>query len=260
MVDALRASVMRREDVEEAPQERVEQDEMTDDERAVAMPTIEASVTSEVEIPYSPKRRRLDGNEYSIDRLEQPSTSNRPSYRPLVTPAPDNQATQRFATPPISVGSTADDERLGQRLPFLRAAVPPLELSEPLPEIFSPHRRGQKFVPGGLASTVQQWVLEAGQAAVQNRRRPAYLRQDNFVLKAKLDAVTGNGPILAKASMADGEDINLLLTLAMSTPGSNARDLVAGSIVGVKEPCWKVQLRQKQWTICVDWKLLQAHP
>ncbi|KAK7631446.1 hypothetical protein IWX48DRAFT_653508 [Phyllosticta citricarpa] len=32
----------------------------------------------------------------------------------------------------------------------------------PLPEHFSPHRRNQKFVPGGMAETVRGWILGVG--------------------------------------------------------------------------------------------------
>ena len=45
---------------------------------------------------------------------------------------------------------------------FLPTAIAPTQQAEPLPEVFSPHRRGQKFVPGGMAEMVRGWVLDAG--------------------------------------------------------------------------------------------------
>lgn len=53
------------------------------------------------------------------------------------------------------------------------------EQAQPLPEVFSPHRRGEKFIPGGMAATAREWIVDLGQSVLQHRgcsRRPGTIR------------------------------------------------------------------------------------
>ncbi|KAK0855977.1 hypothetical protein LTS02_010839 [Friedmanniomyces endolithicus] len=170
------------------------------------------------------------------------------------TPASHFRSTvPRFSHPSGSIASTAEVQAVQHRPSFLRSSVAPSEPSEPLPEAFSPHRRGQKFVPGGMAATMQQWVIETGQAAVQSRRGHAYLRGEDYVFKAIVEVVEGDGPYLVRATTGNGEVAYVMLAAGN---GERAASVVIGSIVGLRAPTWAVECEGRVWRVGVDWKVL----
>ena len=67
--------------------------------------------------------------------------------------------------------------------------------SQPLPEAFSPHRRGQKFIAGGMAAQMQQHILETGQAA-----RATNATQD-FIMRITIEETNGDTPPLAVGTL-----------------------------------------------------------
>jgi len=103
-----------------------------------------------------------------------------------------------------------------------------------------------------MAATVQQWVLEAGQAAIQSRKGKAYLRGEDYQMRAKIEgAVVGNGPFTANARLANGEPLRLLLTGRAHVDG--LRD---ECVLGIRAPMWEVELAGETWTVGVDWWVL----
>lgn len=261
-IDALRATAAIREDVDDALLEAHDEDEeMLDGEHAHALPTTESDRAAGYDwtndLPYSPKKRRLD--ELGSDEHEM-GTSSSPARQGFAHPQmPASQmpkTTPRFAAPHTSHNASIDEVASQHRPPFLRASVAQQEPTEPLPEAFSPHRRGQKFVPGGMAATVQQWVMEAGQAAVQSRRGQAYSRGEDFVVRVKIEEIKGDGPFVVKAQKADGARVDVLLTQRVGTASSTAGDVKVGSVVGIRAPTWQVEIEGRSWTVGVDWKIL----
>ncbi|KAK4928492.1 hypothetical protein LTR49_004899 [Elasticomyces elasticus] len=227
-------------------------EEMLDNEQAEALPTTEfqQAVNSHDTVsalPFSPKRRRVDEH---VDETFSPS---RPAFKQPQTPASHNRGTiPRFAIPSGSIASVIDDSLALHRPQFVRPSVPPQEHTEPLPEAFSPHRRGQKFVPGGMAAMVQQWVIETGQTAVQSRRGQAYLRGEDYVVKLKFDHVEGSGPYLARAKTTEGGVVHIILTAVQD----NSAALSAGNVVGLRAPTWDVESKGRMWKVGIDWKVL----
>ena len=148
--------------------------------------------------------------------------------------------------------STAEPSTI-PRAAFIRPQ--PQEATEPLPEAFSPHRRGQRFVPGGMAATVQQWVLETGQAAVQSRRGQGYMRGEDYV---KLEGnVRGSGPFTGRGRMQNGSLVDLLLAGCKNSSGdSQMKEIGEGKVVGIRAPVWEVEVDGKVWTVGVDWRVL----
>ena len=148
------------EDVEDAASPDAEADDdtemfLTSEPDEIIQPSIESDQdqehqhhhhqhpTTTTDLPFSPKRRRL-------------LSPTHPRF------------TTTMSTPSTSVSTPAPLSRPS----FLRPPTPPLPA--PLPQVFSPHRRGAAFVPGGTASTVQAWVVAAGQGAAQGRRTYQY--------------------------------------------------------------------------------------
>ncbi|KAK4539432.1 hypothetical protein LTR36_010953 [Oleoguttula mirabilis] len=261
LVSAWRATARQSEDVVDAPPEADrDEEEMLDDEQVQALPTTEHRQAGDSEwandLPYSPKRRRMDGLGSDEHNGMTTSSPARPSFRHLQTPALQLPKTPRFAHPQSSHSNTIAEVVSQHRPPFLRPSVAAQEPSEPLPEAFSPHRRGQKFVPGGMAATVQQWVIETGQAAVQSRRGQAYLRGDDFAMRVKVEDVKGDGPFLALARTANGEAVNVLLTRSAIGAGPRAAEVREGDVVGIRAPTWNTQTDGRSWAVGVDWKVI----
>lgn len=220
------------------------------------MPTTEDGGTAAAwtnDLAMSPKRRRLDPHEAH-------SPPERSSFKLPQTPA------SHFAKPvprvlhpqtQESIASIQTSATTPQRPAFLRSSVAPSEPSEPLPDAFSPHRRGQKFVVGGMAATMQQWVFETGQAAVQSRKGQGYLRGEDFVMRARLEEVRGDGPHIARASSGSGERVNVILAGAGPAAAVQTPEVTTGKAVGIRAPSWTVELQDEQYTVAADWKVLQ---
>ena len=256
LVRALRASVRLAEDVEDAAEEDEDDEMLLDDEQAQALPTTEHAVLEYGDearwmndVALSPKRRRLDGNDAS-------ASSAISTFREPQTPASHLQRpTSHFAHFQLqpTPSSTSAEAATIQRPAFLRPSLPPQEPIEPLPQAFSPHRRGQKLVPGGIAATMQQWVIETGQAAVQSRRGQGYLRGEDHVTRAKVEQFSGTGPYTARARLGSGEAVNLLLAGGSDV---NSSGMKVGSVVAIRAPTWDIELEGAKWDVGVDWRIL----
>ncbi|KAK3707853.1 hypothetical protein LTR37_011855 [Vermiconidia calcicola] len=258
LVRALQASGRPAEDVEDAPVQS-EDDEMLDIEHACALPTTEddkndgdsgAHWTNDLAL--SPKRRRLADN-------DGVSLTARPTFKQPQTPASHLSKTLPQFSPSQAQSTEGSTTAAGfsyQRPAFVRSSAAPQESGEPLPETFSPHKRGQKFVPGGMAATMQQWVIETGQAAVQSRKGQGYLKGDDYVLRVKIEQCRGDGPFTVRGRSSNGDDVNVLLA---GNGGTNVstKEFGVDSIVGIRAPTWELELDSKTWTIGVDWRTLQ---
>jgi len=259
LVDALRVTARQREVIEDVPADADgEDEEMLDDEQAQALPTTEDHAHESADwtndLPYSPKRRRLDQVSSDGHELATSSSPARPTFRTPHTPASHLQkVAPRFAAPQSTLNAALDEAASQHRPPFLRSSVAAQEPSEPLPEAFSPHRRGQKFVPGGMAATVQQWVIEAGQAAVQSRRSQAYMRGDDFISRVQIEEVKGEGPYVARAHTAEGEHVDMLLTRNANAAAQKVVEV--GTIIGSRAPTWVIEIEGRSWAVGVDWKV-----
>ena len=140
------------------------------------------------------------------------------------------------------------------RRPAFIHRSPPTAPQEPVPDIFSPHRHGPAFVPGGLAATVQQWIIQAGQGAAVTRRTAA----DELVLKIVVEVVSGSGPYVVRGKRSDGENRCVLLSARATTTQSTVL-VHPRSIVGIRAPVWETELDTGQTlTAAADWRILQA--
>lgn len=251
LAQALRASAQRAEDVEDATTP-AEDDEMLLDGPDQPVQSVETPDPADVSgqhwsnsLAFSPKRRRLDQTDL------QPSTT-RAALEDLPPIGP--QLAHSFVQP--SQASTSIEIGSAQRPAFIRPQAQPQAPSEPLPEAFSPHRRGQKFVAGGMAATLQQWVLETGHAAVQSRRGQEYLCGEDYVMRVKVDEVRGDGPFVIRAKLVGGEIVDLLLAGGASAGSNQSRDIRHGCIVGIRAPIWEIELDSKTYTVGVDWRII----
>jgi len=109
-------------------------------------------------------------------------------------------------------------------------------------------------VPGGLASELQSWVIEAAQTASQSRPRNA-LSVDDAVHVIDVDEIKGNGPVFANGTKPDKETHKVLLVDGQAN--QKADKVKAGDRVSIRLPTWEVQVLGEAWTVGVDWRTMK---
>jgi hypothetical protein len=137
--------------------------------------------------------------------------------------------------------------------------------AEPLPEAFSPHRRGQKFLAGGLAAEVRSWLLEREDCRAAGRRN-----DEEWVVRLKIEEVTGGGAagmtlvmgtlVGSGSSRTVEKKGNVRMILGGGegmAEGLKKGELAAvGRVIGVKAPIWEVVVLGEKWGVGAAWKVL----
>lgn len=243
-----------------------------DEEMLDAVPSVENDDTvadAEEDVrarPSSPKRRKVElAHARPADHTTDAAGPSRPIFKLPSTPTA-RPLNRPAGTTPRFAPATAPNPFLGSD-PGATASHPPAflrpsnnstqDLPAPLPETFSPHRRGQKFVPGAMAATLQQWVLETGQAAIASRRGQAYLYGRDYVVQIRIEEVRdggGAGPMVARGVDGQGEERRVLLARPLADVQRTG--LARGDVVGVRAPVWDVEVDGQAWTVGVDWRIL----
>lgn len=173
-----------------------------------------------------------------------------PSKPTSSTPAPIESA-DAFLRPPRF--KPPDEER--------EAAV------EPLPEHFSPRRRGQIFLAGGLAAEVRGWLVDRESQAARSAKNP--VREDGWKIKIAVDEVTGGygagmtlvrGRRVGSNSYEGGGLYPIRMMLGgeegMSEGIRKGEQAAVGKVVGVKGPAWEVDVDGVRWGVSATWKVL----
>lgn len=170
------------------------------------------------------------------------------------------------------------------RPPFLLPPALPTqsEASEPLPDAFSPHRRGKKFVPGGMAETMQGWVIDIAQDLRRNndvhrwgprhrdsgggRSAVQEAASERFrVVAALWSAEAKSGMIVVRAVSLDDYDGPLgeeeqarLRNIALIRSGIERSagfvEVLTGAILNILPPHWEIELDGESWTIGIEWR------
>ncbi|KAF2139303.1 uncharacterized protein K452DRAFT_320449 [Aplosporella prunicola CBS 121167] len=226
----------------------------------------------------SPKRQRL------IPKPDYPESSTihdvTPTSMPISKPS-------RFILAPNSPGhgsftglETSAMQSTRSRNPFLlpdstQSNVPPKNRTgattntiAPLPEHFSPHRRAEKFAPGGMADVVRGWILNVGQngptqhqLVYRNDRpqrggTPAIFQvtdHKDSVRSEQVNIVAGRA--LRREENPPSKVVNAMLVGAGKGAGSKLKN---GDTVRVGSPSWGIEIGQpiEPWTIGVHWDLV----
>jgi hypothetical protein len=250
-----------------------------------------------------PKRRRLStpGDEDMIEHeqpncqspngpLSSPDPVLSPPHEPRTYQRPSSRFRLRATPPPATVSS--HPAAVAAPTAFLKPPRfrPPDEDShdqatEPLPEVFSPHRRGQKFIPGGLAAEVVGWLVNIescvpGTGAGLGMERGT---EERWAVRLVVDEVRGGSEAgIAGAGMTivrgrqmrrgsgstdqrveTAEMIDHLGIVKVILAGEGvgvgiqkAGKVEVGRIVGIKGPVWEVVIEQERWGVGVDWRVL----
>lgn len=158
---------------------------------------------------------------------------------------------------------------------------------DPLPDQFSPHRKGQKYVPGGLAAEVRDWLVDINssvpsavnvRSADTQKTNEAGLAhsasrgiEEIWVAKIIIEEISGSassGMTLARGHRAVDHDKDLLskgstpLKIILAGEGQGVglqkgAKLEVGGLVGIKGPAWEVVIEGEKWGVAVEWKVLR---
>ncbi|CAI6100230.1 unnamed protein product [Clonostachys chloroleuca] len=145
----------------------------------------------------------------------------------------------------------------GPQQPTFRAPprFKPLEDDVPiaeLPDFFSPRRRGQKYVPRGLAAGLQGWLSEVweGEGKDGNVEFTIRIRVDELRPGTAMNLVRGT-----KLSEPQ-EQQNFILAGEGRVVDLGRKPIVTqGSIAIVSQPFWDVKLDDITWTVACDWTI-----
>jgi hypothetical protein len=248
--------------------------------------------------------------EHNKRRRVSPSSSPS-SYRapePTTPSAPHNSTTHRFVVPPPRTPalfsalnddlstepskSTSTPTTASHRPAFILPPQPtsPVKPSKSLPEIFSPSRKTQKYVPNGLASTLQGWIIETANTGFAAQERSIIGgvvwgrdKEDGVRLKVRVKAASSSTPRdgvevecfpglfvfvrgetepgmynVSRAPDVIGNDgeTRVLLAGQGGARGTGGVRVKMGGVVGIRAPMWDVDVRGEKWVVGVDWVVL----
>ena len=143
-----------------------------------------------------------------------------------------------------------------------------------LDSIFSPQRRGAKYLAGGLAAELRDWLVDVkggvdGEGEV--RASSAVLGFDVLtgaaagaaVVRVAVEEVTGGGPGMAlvagRVVGGFGEGVRVILAGEGSIEGlgGNRGRVVPGAVVAVAPPAWDVEL-DGRWAVACRWEVVNG--
>ncbi|KAI9782634.1 MAG: hypothetical protein M1816_001748 [Peltula sp. TS41687] len=183
--------------------------------------------------------------------------------------------------------------------PFILPPDPPRAQSPPLSLLFSPHRtnrhQSSRFVPGGLASEVREWVIHtsassAAAGSSSSSAAPAHGRRQGqgrhvlrvlveesrfweagggggeggwFVLGSRLVGRDGNedrrrAGAEQEVQVQGGMKMKMLLVggRVLRNGQQQMRGLDKGDMLGLRQPIWDIVLQGERWSVGVDWSVL----
>lgn len=254
----------------------------------------------QIDLALSPIRKRrcfkslAEPNIYPEAIILSPSQSPSLSIpNPWIQDVPDDE----LHTPPPSVYPTSTihphflTANTGNVSPItsissLPRFILPSPSSPPLPRIpqFSPHRKNQKLVPGGLATTLRELVVqtsllnqqsqirqgarstiaarEGARATVECRRSWDFLIP---VIEVRRAVEIGTGISLVREQAPnDDEGIGctkgwvLIGARVAGNDNSSQTDvqLRVGSLIGVRLPVWNIEVLGENWWVGVEWGVI----
>lgn len=202
------------------------------------------------------------------DRDPMEITYADPSSQPALSPTTRYHGSD--APPPLPIAATSRHPTFLEA-PRFKPIEPPDESRNrqpPLPEAFSPQRRGAKYVPGGLAAELRDWLVQVKGASEYDRPAGANLQ----VTIKEVSHETGNGMRLVATSAGMLENVQQQESGEDGTQIGPARVILAGEgrITGLDrpnmvreggqvvlfQPMWDVELGDDlgRFAVACDWE------
>ncbi|KAL8727478.1 MAG: hypothetical protein Q9166_006002 [cf. Caloplaca sp. 2 TL-2023] len=208
--------------------------------------------------PLPHKRRRLDTITISSSPSPSPphtfssppQRASSPNAGPSSPPHPPTHIQPFILSPkrPPSTSTSATASRPPLVFPP-RSPSPPTAMLHP---VFSPHRRGgPKFLPGGLAATVRDWVVDLAAST------PA-TKEGQWDMRLRVGEVRCGERVtlVVEEEEENGEDRERSRKSWMLVGGSG--EVRKGMVVGIRRPVWDVDVQGPVWRVGVDWGILDG--
>lgn len=225
-----------------------------------------------------PKRRRfssspdLEDDGQVLEECEAPEgaqISSPPAavVSPPASRRPVSSAAPRFLSSTQS--AIQSNESTFLRPPRFRPPDPQEQeqTTDPFPDQFSPHRRGKKYVPGGLAAEVRDWLVNIESSIPSS----SIMKSGSpWLLRLMVDEISGGrraGFTLVRGRQILSEDadsmidslgiVNVILAGEGTGTGlQKSSNVEVGKTVGIKSPVWEVVIEGIKWGVGVDWTVL----
>lgn len=137
----------------------------------------------------------------------------------------------------------------------------------PLPEAFSPRRRGAKYVPGGLAAELRDWLVQLKGASEYDRPAGAGVRvkvdeakagEGMWIVAARHVSEAEGGAAAGDSSSSSSSSARVVLAgdgrVAAGLGGR--RTVSAGGTVAMHQPMWDVDLGTAgKLAVACDWEV-----
>jgi hypothetical protein len=141
-------------------------------------------------------------------------------------------------------------------------------------DIFSPQRRGAKYLPGGLAAELRDWLVDVkggvdGEGEVKATSSAlSFTSATGGAAKVVVGEVVRGGPgmTLVSGRVVDGDDgdVRVILAGEGSIEGlggdggaGNRSQVVSGAMVAIVPPAWDVEL-DGQWAVAYRWEVVKG--
>ena len=231
-----------------------------------------------VDAPASPPPSKAPRFKFSYARPKTPGSppSNPPRFMlnlPVQAQSPGIPIRPNFILPP------SDD------VPSLGDAPMTAANGALVSLLLSPRKRGQRFVAGGMAATVRDWVLDMTNSipatgnGTQKRRDPpaetytVRISVEEAVMDNRQGWILVRGPRSGQPVRIEGDGTvpdreNWILIGAPSSMGSAtgaplshskpATEMQNGAVVGILPPTWNVEIGDETWNVGARWEILDA--
>ncbi|KAI4112526.1 MAG: hypothetical protein LQ345_006335 [Seirophora villosa] len=204
--------------------------------------TIDSAPPSPSPSPSPSRKKRRLRRDISISSSSP--TPSPPTSSPPAATATTTTPRTRFILSPLSSSPTLQTHRPPLTLP--RASSPEPPQPPAINALFSPRRRGRRFLPGGMAAGVRDWVLEVAAAHTSTVQKDEGREKEEWDQWVKV-LHTEKGGLCVLAVEDQGEGVRWMFV------GKGEGVMKRGAVVGVRGPVWEVEVQGKVWKVGVEW-------
>lgn len=145
-----------------------------------------------------------------------------------------------------STNAEVEEDTSASRPSFLPLPLARSKDDVPIPSMFSPQKRGQRFAPGGLASIVQTHVFETGNRASCNEASSSNENEVQVTSVVQAD----DEFIFVIGQARDGRRQSLMLVMS----AGDYEKLSGDDLIELRQPLWSVTAIGQTWTMCISWR------
>ncbi|KAI9692559.1 MAG: hypothetical protein M1822_006790 [Bathelium mastoideum] len=228
----------------------------------IVLPNDDPPQGTTIEYPFHPPMTPSSSSKRR--RLLPPSTT-RPSRPSFLPPAKPSSVPLTSPSPALSTNATPARRYVLPHASSPTGSTTAEIVADPVPELFSPRRRGKQYLAGGIADTLRGWVIEAGEQAAhghehgQGRGRS---QQGNVV---RIEAAQGGmGMTMVRGrqgtAVEGGRAVNMLLVGDGAVGHSRGRageSVGQGTMVECRAPVWSVALGEQEWWVAAGWRRVE---